>query len=486
MSDSAGNTTAVANRYHGFSSYPKYKSSGVEWLGDVPEHWGVTALCRLTIGIRASSVDKHVRSNEIPVKLCNYVDVYYNDSIDSQVNYTDGSATAKQIERLQLRKGDVLITKDSETQDDIGVPSLVVEHVPDLVAGYHLVVLRPDSRRLYGPYLFRALQSDMASLQFTHCAQGVTRYGMTYTGIRSVRLPVPSLIEQRAIAGYLDRETAKIDTLIARNEILIKRLREHRPALISRTVTCGLPPAECRKAGIDPHPKLKPSGVEWLGDVPEHWEVAPLCRLTSNIKASSVDKHIRGYELPVRLCNYRDVYYNDGIHSTIRYLRGSATAKQVSYLQLQKGDVLITKDSEVHDDIGVPSLVLEDVPGLVAGYHLALLRPDLRYLYGPYFFRALQSDIASLQFTHRAQGVTRYGLTYPGIRSVRLPVPPIIEQRAIANYLDRETAKIDEAVTFARQETDLLREYRTRLISDAVTGKVDVRDLTDKSVEAKA
>ena len=467
-------------------SYPKYKSSGVERLGDVPEHWEVAPLCRLTSSIKASNVDKHIRSNELPVRLCNYRDVYYNDGIDSTIRYMRGSATAKQVECLQLRKGDVLITKDSEVHDDIGVPSLVLEDVPDLVAGYHLALLRPALRYLYGPYLFRALQSDIASLQFTHRAQGVTRYGLTYPGIRSVRLPVPPIIEQRAIANYLDRETAKIDALIARNDVLIKRLKEHRAALISRTVTRGLPPDECRKAGIDPHPKLKPSGVECLGDVPEHWEVAPLYRVTSSIKASNVDKHIRSNELAVRLCNYRDVYYNDGIDSTIRYMRGSATAKQVECLQLRKGDVLITKDSEVHDDIGVPSLVLEDVPDLVAGYHLALLRPALRYLYGPYLFRALQSDIASLQFTHRAQGVTRYGLTYPGIRSVRLPVPPIIEQRAIAEYLDRETAKFDKVATLARQENDILWEYRTRLIADVVTGKVDVRDLADTNVEAEA
>ena len=461
----------------GLMPYPKYRPSGVEWLGEVPEHWEVAALRRITASIRASNVDKHIRNNEIPVKLCNYVDVYHNDCIDSQINFVPGTATDRQIKHFQLLVGDVLITKDSEVATDIGVPSLVVERVPDLVAGYHLTLIRPNVQRLVGPYLFRALQSDVASIQFTHGAQGVTRYGLTYASIKSVRLPVPPLSEQRAIAKYLDRETIKIDALIAKKETLVERLEEHRTVLTSRTVTRGLPPNEARKAGLDPHPKLKPSGVEWLGEVPEHWEVAALRRITASIRASNVDKHIRNNEIPVKLCNYVDVYHNDCIDSQINFVPGTATDRQIKHFQLLVGDVLITKDSEVATDIGVPSLVVERVPDLVAGYHLTLIRPNVQRLVGPYLFRALQSDVASIQFTHGAQGVTRYGLTYASIKSVRLPVPPLSEQRAIAKYLDRETTKIDRAAHLARQEINLLREYQTRLISDVVTGNVDVRGI---------
>ena len=292
----------------------------------------------------------------------------------------------------------------------------------------------------------------------------------------ALMIPMPRPDEVSVLVAYLDRETAKIDALIARNEVLIERLKEQRAALITRTVTRGLPPNESRKAGIDPHPKLKPSGVEWLGDVPEHWEIAALCRVTTDIRASNVDKHVRSNEVAVKLCNYVDVYYNERIDSTTIYMHGSATGKQIDIFQLREGDVLITKDSEVQDNIGVPALVVEHVPKLVAGYHLVLVRPDLRCLYGPYLFRALQSEIASLQFTHCAQGVTRYGMTYPGIRSVRLPIPPLVEQRAIASYLNRETAKIDKARSLARKENVLLREHRARMISDMVTGQVNVEN----------
>ena len=470
----------------GLMPYPKYRPSGVEWLGEVPEHWEEAALQRVTASIRASNVDKHVRGRETPVKLCNYVDVYHNDRIDSQIDFVPSTATERQIKHFQLHVDDVLITKDSEVATDIGVPSLVVERVPDLVAGYHLTLIRPNVQRLVGPYLFRALQSDVASLQFTHGAQGVTRYGLTYASIKSVRLPVPPLSEQRAIAKYLDRETTKIDILIGKKEVLVKGLAEYRTALISRTVTQGLPPNEARKAGFDPHPKLKPSGVEWLGEVPEHWEEAALQRVTASIRASNVDKHVRGRETPVKLCNYVDVYHNDRIDSQIDFVPSTATERQIKHFQLHVDDVLITKDSEVATDIGVPSLVVERVPDLVAGYHLTLIRPNVQRLVGPYLFRALQSDVASLQFTHGAQGVTRYGLTYASIKSVRLPVPPLSEQRAIAKYLDRETTKIDGATDLARQEIDLLREYRTRLISDVVTGKVDVRGIGSADEETAA
>lgn len=478
MSDSVGNTTAVAGRHHGFSAYPKLKPSGVEWLGDVPEHWEVTALCRLTSSIKASNVDKHIRNNELPVRLCNYRDVYYNDGIDSTIRYMRGSATAKQVECLQLRKGDVLITKDSEVHDDIGVPSLVLEDVPDLVAGYHLALLRPDLRYLYGPYLFRALQSDIALLQFTHRAQGVTRYGLTYPGIRSVRLPVPPIIEQRAIANYLDRETAKIDALIARNEVLIKRLKEHRTALISRTVTSGLPPAECWKAGIDPHPKLKPSGVEWLGDVPEHWEIVQLGRIGHLFKGSGgtmSDDVTKG----VPCVRYGDLYTTYHYHVKYSHRFVSEQTSKV-YTPIRFGDVLFAGSGETIEEIGksAVNLLQEDA---CCGGDVIVLRPT-RIFDPVYLGYVAGSPHASWQKACTGRGVTVMHTYATDLRKVAVPFPPVAVQQVIARYLDRETARLDRVGELARYENDLLREYRTRLISDVVTGKVDVRDLADTNV----
>ena len=463
------NTVAPAGR-QGFSPYPKLKPSGVEWLGDVPEHWGIAALCRVTTDIRASNVDKHVRSNETPVKLCNYVDVYYNESIDSQITHTHGSATGRQVDTLRLREGDVLITKDSEVQDDIGVPALVVEHVPDLVAGYHLVLVRPDLQCLYGPYLFRALQSDIASLQFTHCAQGVTRYGMTYAGIRSVRLPIPTPMEQRAIAGYLDRETAKIDALIARSEVLIKRLKEQRAALISRTVTCGLPPNESRRAGIDPHPKLKPSGVEWLGDVPEHWRIERIKNLFDKM------------ERPVRECDDVVTCFRDGT-VTLRKNRREAgfteSIKEIGYQGIRSGDLVVHTMDAFTGAVGV-----SDSDGKATPVY-SVCRPLARA--NASFYAYLIREMARrgwIQALTRGIRERSSDFRYRELGAQWVAVPPLNEQEAIVRFLGRMIGKLSKAASLAHRQTDLLREYRTRLISDVVTGKVDVRNSASAGVEA--
>ena len=227
--------------------------------------------------------------------------------------------------------------------------------------------------------------------------------------------------------------------------------------------------------GLDQNVRLKPSGVEWLGEVPKHWEVVRL-RNTSEMRVSNVDKHAKDDEQPVRLCNYVDVYRNDRIRPGMAFMRATATADEIERFRLQSGDVLITKDSEAWNDIGVPALVEDTHDDTVSGYHLALLRPFPERVDGGYLFRALQSSAVAYQFHVQANGVTRYGLSHSAIRSVWLPLPPLSEQAAIVSFLDRATADLDAATTSAQRETSLLREYRTRLIADVVTGKLDVRE----------
>ena len=157
-------------------------------------------------------------------------------------------------------------------------------------------------------------------------------------------------------------------------------------------------------------------------------------------------------------------------------MRATATADEIDRFRLELGDVLITKDSEVWNDIGVPAFVEYSAKDLVCGYHLALLRPLKAVLNGAYLFHSLQSSAIASQFHLAANGVTRYGLSHHAIKSALLPIPPLAEQAAIAAYLDKETSAIDAAMARARREIDLLSEYRTRLIADVVTGQVDVRE----------
>ena len=168
--------------------------------------------------IRSSNVDKVVEDNEIPIRICNYVDVYYNDQIHPALEFAAGSAKQSEIDRFGLRPGDLLITKDSETPEDIAVPALVVQVADDLVCDYHLALLRPNPSRLNGTFLFYALKSRSLQAAFSVLAQRITRFGLTLNGIGSVPVPLPDLLTQKAIAEFLDRETARIDRLIEKKQ----------------------------------------------------------------------------------------------------------------------------------------------------------------------------------------------------------------------------------------------------------------------------
>ena len=230
-------------------AYLDHKPSGLARLGEVPEHWGVRRL-RAVADMRVSNVDKHTREGEFSVRLCNYVDVYKNDSITEAMPFMNATASRDEIERFRLEPGDVLITKDSEAWDDIGVPSLVVESADDLLSGYHLALLRPF-KEVLGAYLALTLQSRVVAYQFHVRANGVTRYGLTHAGIQSVQIPLPPLPEQRAIVRYLDHVDERIRRYVSAKRKLTALLEEEKQAIINRAVTRGLdrqrPPQALRR-----------------------------------------------------------------------------------------------------------------------------------------------------------------------------------------------------------------------------------------------
>jgi type I restriction enzyme, S subunit len=186
----------------GLKPFAAYKDSGVPSFGKVPEHWNMRRL-RNVADLRVSNVDKHTKEGEIPVRLCNYVDVYKNDYITDRVSFMSASASPAEIGRFRLQLDDVLITKDSEVWNDIAVPALVQYASPDLLCGYHLALLRAHIG-ISGSFLFRTLQSAPVAYQFHIEANGVTRYGLSHTAIKSVWLPIAPPSEQSAISRFLD------------------------------------------------------------------------------------------------------------------------------------------------------------------------------------------------------------------------------------------------------------------------------------------
>jgi type I restriction enzyme S subunit len=422
--------------------YSRYKPSGVEWFGEVPAHWEVMRL-KGAATYWVSNVDKVAADDEMPVRLCNYTDVYYNDHIKSSMPLMESTATPEEIRRFSLLLGDVVITKDSEEWSDIAVPALVVESTPDLVCGYHLAIVRPRASVLEGAFLLRAFQACAVNQQFQIAATGVTRYGLPKSSIGETWIPFPSLPEQRAIAEFLDHETGMINTLVAKKRTLIERLKEKRSALISHTVTHGLPPDAARATGLDPHPKLKPSGIEWIREVPEHWDVVRIGRRMVLQRGIDITKDEQS-DGPV------PVVSSGGISS----YHDRAIAQGPGVVVGRKGTAgavyFIPVDFWPHDT----TLWVREFLG-----------SHPRFVY----FKLLTMDLSSFD-TGSANPTVNRNLVHPVIVSW----PPPQEQRMIADFLDRETTRIDRMVAKVDTAIERLQEYRTALITAAVTGQIDV------------
>ena len=454
-------------------SYPSYRDSGIESLGELPSHWETSSLRRAAT-YTASSVDKKSDAEEIPVRLCNYTDVYYGDRIRADDgDFMVATATAQEIDRCGLHEGDVLITKDSEDWQDIAVPAIVEESAKDFVCGYHLGIVRPNRKADPG-FLYRCLQSDGVNKQLQVAATGVTRYGLSNSSLEMALIPLPPLSEQVSIGEYLDREVVRIDSLIEKQHELIERLDEYRAALVTHTVTQGLRPAAATAAGIDPEPRMKASGVEWLGLIPAHWEVVDNRRLFRERDERSDDgdgelltvSHITGV---TRRSEKPDV--------------GMFMAESLEgYKRCQAGDLII---NTMWAWMGAAGTAVE--LGLVSPSY-NIYTPDPNRLLPEFVDRAYRSRRYVLGMTSESRGIwsSRLRLYPQQFMSLRTAVPPLAEQAAIVTYLESAEARSFRLTTSARLAIERLREYRTALISAAVTGKIDVRDAMTQGTEGEA
>ena len=259
-----------------FKKYERLKNSGVEWLEKIPEHWDLHRL-RCISKIQPSNVDKKTREDEDTIQLCNYTDVYYNEFITDDIDFMKATASNSEIRKFQLKSGDTIITKDSETPIDIAVPAYVPNDMNDVICGYHLAQIRPIEGLTLGKFIFRCLQSSPISNQYSSRANGVTRFGLTMNAIGEGLFPLPPIEEQSSITGYIESETPKLEQLITKKQRLIELLQEKRQALITQAVTKGL----------DSSALMKESGVEWLGKIPAHWDMTKVKYISKVIMGQS-------------------------------------------------------------------------------------------------------------------------------------------------------------------------------------------------------
>ncbi len=424
------------------------------WAENLPADWNVKPL-RSVSNYVVSNVDKISRDNEIPVRLCNYKDVYNREFITLDHDFMRATASDAEIAKFGIAVGDVIITKDSESWDDIGVPALVTETSGDLVCGYHLALLRPFQHSIHGPFLLRCFQAKTIRVQLELAARGVTRFGIPKTAIGTMRLPVPPLTQQLAIADYLDRETARIDALVAEQEHVLELLAEKRRVLIDRAVTRGL----------DARAPLRDAGIPWLGEIPAHWTQRPLKRaLVGMDYGVSMSVDTEGAVAVLRMGNLRD--------GQLDYTRLGFVKEVDEALILQPGDLLFNRTNSL-DQIGKVALFRgrDAYPVSFASYLVRLrcgppILPDfLNYLLNSSFPRAWGRAEALPSIGQVNLNPNRFGY-------LPIALPPLDEQRDIVRYISCAVSGLQTVRIATEQTITLLRERRAAVIAAAVTGQI--------------
>ena len=407
-------------------SYSKYKPSGIEWLGEIPEHWEIRRLKYVACFAYGDSLAAEERSP-------GDYKVYGSNGIVGQHDTPNTKGPCL----IVGRKGSFGKVSYSER------PCFAIDTTYFIDARF----TKSNLRWLY--YCLQWLRLD--SFTKDSAVPGLARED-AYENV----LPYCHLDEQRAIAAFLDRETARIDELLEKKERQIELLQEKRAAIISRAVTKGL----------DPNVKMKDSGIEWLGEIPEHWDV-------KKIKFHSL--LLNGYAFD------SDAYAEEGIPLIRIGDVGNSidwvNIKRVPYdflpklsrFQVSKGDILLALTGAT---IGKSSVytyeqvaLLNQRVGVIRGMKVS--QEFLKYV--------VSAECFTKPIEFLCYGGAQENIGKEDVGNISTAIPPIDEQRAIAAFLDRETARIDALIEKIRKSINLLREYRAALITAAVTGKIDVR-----------
>lgn len=441
---------------------------------EVPTEWKKIKL-KFIASISFSSVDRHNGDDFVKVKICHYPDAYKNEKIDVETQISSGYCSVKQLQDFALTKGRVVITKDSETADDIGVPVLIDETIVNGVIGYHLAIIDTESKKYSPDFLFRVIQSEYVRTYFELNSNGVTRFGLGKPAIQNLEVPYPPLPEQTKIANYLDHKTGIIDQLIADKERLVALLQEQRQATINEAVTGGLDADGNIRQKPDSLPAKgwKDSGIEWLGAVPEDWEVVPV-KYVSEVKGRI---GFRGYTSSDLVSEGEGALTLGATHITSE---GNIMLDKATYIswdkyeespeiKLQTGDVLIVQRGST---CGKTGIIREAIGPATINPSLVVLK-DVN-CNNEYLFYGIKSNLNELVNLTNSAAIPM--LSQEQIGNLRLCMPPSNVQEEIVNKLRSIDHDFEQLLELNLSMIQNLKSYRQSLISEAVTGKIDLRE----------
>ena len=432
--------------------YEKYKESRIPWVDELPVAWEEFRL-RYLGALDAGGVDKKINEGESLYKSVHYMDVYRGSlrNIFDSPNYLIVSATPQKRDKCILRKGDVLFTTSSETPNDIGHSCVIGEDLNDTLFGYHLLRLRVTDKIdfQFRKYLFGA---NYLRTWFSYRAVGITRYGISNIDFADAHIMIPPIDEQKKISNYLDQKVSQIDDLIQNKQELIDLLKEQRISVICSAVT----------KGIDSTAEMKDSGNEWLGYIPSHWRVVPAKALFAQSKETRHETDVQltasqkygiiSQEDYMERQNYKIVLADKGLEN---------------WKHVEPNDFIISLRSFQG------GLEISYIPGCIT-WHYIVLKPKAGV--EPEYFKWLFKSPRYIQALQRTANFIRDGqdLRFSNFVQVPLPLIPMDEQKEIAEYLNKETARIDSIIADITEQIEKLKEYRQSVISEVVTGKVAV------------
>ena len=431
-------------------AYSKYKPSGIEWLGKIPEHWRLLSIKRLSLVKRGASP----RPIDDPKYFDEKGEYAWVRIADVTASYRYLKSTTQLLSELgkrlsvPLEYGDIFLS----IAGTVGKP-IITKIKCCIHDGFvYFPQYRENKEFLY--YIFAS----------GHPYHGLGKWGtqlnLNTDTVGGIHIGLPARDEQEEIVAYLDRETARIDALIEKKERQIELLREKRTALISHAVTKGL----------NPNARMKDSGIEWLGKIPEHWDMVKLRHFGLFCKGRGISRtDITDSGFPA--ITYGDIYTICGIE-TDHLNKFTSESVAINAQEIINGDLLFTASGETIEEIGKTTLYSGDEPAY-AGGDIIILKLDEGH--GLFLSYVLNSEMGIRQKRYFGRGDIIVHISSSNLKQLIVPTPPPFEQQSIANYLNKETARIDTLIEKIKKSISLLREYRTAIISAAVTGKIDVR-----------
>src|SRR5699024_7508072 len=431
--------------------YPKYKDSGVKWIGEIPGTWEVSKI-KYLVKFNELTLSENVS----PMMNIQYIDIGSIDSTGNILNaenmkFEDAPSRARRI----LRKDDTII---STVRTYLRAIATINVDKKNLIGSTGFAVLTP-TEKVNSTYLSFLLHTSTYIDQIVSRSTGVSYPAITSNELSNIECIMPDKLNQDKIAIFLMKKTSEIDALIADKEKLISLLEEKRQAVITETVTKGL----------DPNVKMKDSGIEWIGEIPVHWEVIKI-RFLGKLQ-NGISKGGAYFGKGDPFVSYSNVYNNMIIENNTEELLES-TDQEKNLYSVEKGDVFFTRTSETVEEIAIASTCVESIENATFAGFLIRFRPNKNYLYdgfSKYYFR---SHLRENYFIKEMNLVTRASLNQTVLKNYQVILPPLGEQVKIGEYLDEKNSYFTNLIQIVSSQISKLKEYRESLIYEAVTGKI--------------